>query len=261
VDRIAFDIHGCCSNGQHRLFSVLDADPELLALHYPKGVPMHVVFGIDPEDIDVIDTGRSRSVKDALDVAELPEFGNQGSAVLRLIMNFDSGQPWTSWNHNVWTNDEFRAAARGGLNGVSEYLSGAQKLYRKANLTKTVGAAASFLLERDNPGGGGKEHPERTNEEFWAGVCFEVPLNPDDPRAALYKFLKNLKDDRNRNVKTPVILGHVLRQYANWHLGNTLTFSRQDDDWPIPPVWQPGMRFIDGQLRHPKRVVVTRKGK
>jgi hypothetical protein len=261
VDRIAFDIHGCCSNGQHRLFSVLDADPDQLAKHYPNGVPMHVVFGIDPEDIDVIDTGRSRSVKDALDVDGLPEFGNNGSAVLRLIMNYDSGVPWTGWNHNVWTNDEFRAAARGGLRDVKDYLAYSQKLNRKAKLVKTVGAAASFLMDRDNPEGGGKEHPERTNEEFWAGVCFEVALEPDDPRAALYKFLTNLKDDRNRKVPTPVILGHVLRQYANWHLNMSIVNSRQDDDWPMPQVWQPGMRFINGQLRHPQRVVNNRTKK
>lgn len=261
VDRIAFDIHGCCSNGQHRLFSILDADPDKLALHYPKGVPLHVVFGVDPEDIDVIDTGRARSVRDALDVDGLTEFGTQGSAVLRLIMNFDTGTPWTTWNHNVWTNDEFRTAARGGLKDVADYLAYSQKLYRKASLVKTVGAAAAFLLDRDNPEGGGKDHPERTNEAFWDGVCFEVALNPDDPRAALYKFLKNLKDEKNRSVKSPIVLGHVLRQYANWQLGDTVKNSRQDDDWPIPQVWQPGMRFIDGQLRLPKRVVNNRKSK
>lgn len=261
VDRVAFDIHGCNSNGQHRLFSIIDADPGKLKEHYPNGVPLHIVFGIDPEDIDVIDTGRSRSVKDALDVADLPEFGTQGSAVLRLIMNYDTGTPWGTWSRNVWTNDEFRAAARGGLKEVADYLAYSQKLNRKANLVKTVGAAAAFLLDRDNPEGGAPLHPERSNEAFWAGVCFEVTLAPDDPRAALYKFLKNLKDEKNRKVQTPIILGHVLRQYANWQIGESVKNSRQDDDWPMPQVWQPGMKFIDGQLRHPKRVVNNRKNK
>lgn len=261
VDRVAFDIHGCCSNGQHRLFAIIDSDPKLLAKYYPNGVPLHVVLGIDPENIDVVDTGRSRSVKDALDVDGLTEFGTQGSAVLRLIMNFDSGVPWGNWNHAVWTNDEFRAAARGGLKDVADYLSYAQKLKRKANLNTTAGAAAAFLLDRDNPEGGAPDHPERTNEEFWAGVCFEVTLTPDDPRGALYRYLKNLKEDKNRKVPTPLLLGHVLRQYANWQIGESVTASRQDDDWPMPQVWQPGMRFISGQLRHPKRVVNNRKNK
>jgi hypothetical protein len=255
ADHILFDVHGCASNGQHRLYSILDADPDALKEHYPNGVPLYVKFGFNPEHMSVVDTGKSRDANDALTVAGEAQFGKQGAAVLRLIMNFDKGLPWTHWNKEVWINDDFTEAAKGGLKEVADYLNFAQTLYRKAGLNKTVGAAAAFLIDRDNPGGGAPDRPERTNQEFWDGVCFEVALAPNDPRAALYKYLKGLKDDKTRTAKTPVLLGHVLRQYANWHLGNTLSMSRQDDDWPIPAVWQPGMRFIAGKLKHPERAV------
>lgn len=252
-DCIVFDEHGCCVNGQHRLYGLMDADPDKIAEHYPDGLEVFVIYGFPSAYAHIFDHGRSRTVKDDLDVRGRRDFGSGGSAALRLAMNLDSGEAPSGWNKAIWTGHDFDVAAAGRYKNLPEYTRLAKVVYKDAGMNKTVCMVTAYLIDRENPGGApeGSEHGG-SNEDFWTGVRFKAALSPDDPRAALYKFFTNLRKDKTKTVPVHVQLGHVLRQYANWQLGEQITVSAQNSDWAIPPVWVPGMRWINSELRHPK---------
>lgn len=67
-DPIQFDINTNLINGQHRLEACVEADCNFQTL---------VVYGLDPTDQDVIDSGASRSARDALALN-----GHHGSGIL-----------------------------------------------------------------------------------------------------------------------------------------------------------------------------------
>lgn len=249
ADHIVLDIHGCVANGQHRLFAWFDTPEEIAQANYPNGLPVYVTYDCPPELVKVFDTGRRRSAKDALDVEKMPQFGKDGVAVMRLIENLDGGKPWQGWNKEIWLNDDFTELAATKYRDLPPYLPLGRAIYKDSGLNRIVAAAMAYMINRDNPDGG----PGGTNEEFWLGVRFRIPLEPNDPRAALYKFTQSIKNDKTKTVKTPVLVGHVLRQYANWHLGIKLSTSKHDEDWKIFPVWQDGFRILSGELRAPLR--------
>lgn len=267
ADHIVTDEHGCVVNGQHRLWAVVYSDDALFARHYPRGVPMYITYDYPSSQVNVFDTGKARSVADTLNVDGLKRFGSSNASALRLAMNFDRSfeldpnhpnRKPKMWRENVWTNTEFVEAARTRYSALPDFDGIAQRLYKKAGLTRTAGTVAAFLIERDNPGGD-PNRPGYSNEDFWDGMCFEVTLSAGDARGALYRYLQNQRAQKSKpTVMGPLHLAHVLRQYANWHLDVELTLSSVNDNWLLPPVWRPGYRWITGELRESKRPTLGR---
>lgn len=258
--------YGCLINGKNRLTAIVESDQDKFEHHYPYGVPLYLCAGVHSEDAGVLDIGASRTPQHVLAMSNRKGYSNSSiSAALRICMEFDESfkfakddpkRRWQNWAKTFdYSPDELsEAAIDPRYVGLTDYDKVGQRTMRTAGIPRAAGAAAAFLIDRDNPDGGGEEHPERTNKEFWDGVCFESVLGPKDPRAALYKFWRGVKDARDKPDKISLFaMAHVMRQYANWHLGVQLTNSVIKESQLMPPVWRPGYKWIDEELRSSKR--------
>jgi len=81
-EAIKFDTNGRLIDGQHRLSAVIAAK---------KTVKMAVITGLEPQVIHVLDTGRSRTGRDALTIAGFTENANHVAALARKIIGYQGG--------------------------------------------------------------------------------------------------------------------------------------------------------------------------
>lgn len=248
--------HGSIVNGQHRMKGLRDADSEFISAFYPHGVPFYVTTGFPCARSHIFDTGKARSGSDALTVEGLQGWGPLPTAALRLAMLYDQSflpegvKNWGQWRNVQITNTEMTTAARESYGALLEHGTIASRAYSKAKVTRSATMVASYLLSRDNPDGKGTEG--RDNEQFWRGVCLDDDLKAGDPRMALVRVAMRSGGKRGAD-NGPAMLAHILKQYANYMIGGKkVDLSTVDREVPMPPVWQPGMRWFGQELRHPK---------
>lgn len=258
--------YGCLINGKNRLTAIVEADTGLFEHHYPHGAPLYLCKGVHSEDAGVLDIGASRTPLHVLSVSNRVGYSNSSvAAALRICMCFDGSfdfdpedpkRRWQNWGKTFdFSPDELsQAAIDPRYVGLPDYDKVGQRTAKTAGIPRAAGCAAAFLIDRNNPEGGAPDHPDRTNGAFWDGVCFEAPLGPKDPRAALYRYWRGVKDSKNKpdHISTFAV-AHVMRQYANWQLGVELMNSVVKDSQLMTPVWRPGYRWMNEELREPKR--------
>jgi hypothetical protein len=135
-------------------------------------------------------------------------------------------------------------------------------------MTAAAGLALPFLLDRD-------AHDEEEVEEFYKGICMEADYStflPGDARAAFALAMlrrygsddgrapKGGKTSNTESLKSPgpFQLCLALKAYSKWQMQKL----GQEGPWKIADfgaderayaVWEPGMRLINGVLRHPYR--------
>ena len=258
--------YGCLINGKNRLTAIIEADQDKFEHHYPHGVPLYMCAGVHSDDAGVLDIGSSRTPHHVLRVDNRKGFTNSSiAAALRICMEYDDSfkleredprRRWQNWSKTFdYAPWELSAAATAPqYENLPLYDKVGQRVHKTAGIPRVAGMAASFLIDRDNPEGGAPERPERTNEAFWDGVCFEAVLEPKDPRAALYKYWRGIKDARDKPDNISLFaVAHVMRQYANWHLNVELTNSVVKDAQLMTPVWRRGYKWMGDELREPKK--------
>jgi hypothetical protein len=254
--------HGSVVNGQHRLRTLgYEAEAEFIEAFYPKeGVPFYVTFDFPCALSHIFDQGKKRNTTDAADFAGLEGWGSIPSAALKLVHQFDESfreggeQNWMRWSKQLYTNTEKThdmAVSYGDLLNNAQLVS---RAYRRSKITRSSSMAAAFLIDRDNPGGWNPVN-KHTSILFWKGVCGDDTMEVGDPRMALVRVAMRT-GAKKRVDNGPTMLAHILKQYANYMIGGKkVDMSVVNTSQPMPPVWQPGMKWIrtDGipLLRHP----------
>lgn len=248
--------HGSIVNGQHRMKGLRDADPEFISAFYPDGVPFYITTGFPCAMSHIFDTGKARSAADALAVEGLEGWGPLPSAALRLAMLYDLSflpdgvKSWPQWRNVQLTNTELTVAAAGPYRELLNYGKIASRAYTKSKMTRSSTMVAAFLIDRDNPGGSNPENGH-TTELFWKGICLDDDIKAGDPRMALVRFAMRTGMKRGSESGS-LMLAHILKNYANYMIGTKkVDLSTVAVDAPMPPVWQPGMRWFHQQLRFP----------
>lgn len=248
--------HKAIVNGQHRMKGLFDADPEFIDAFYPDGVPFRVTYDFPCALSHIFDVGKKRSSSDSLTAARLKGWNQIQSAALRLALQFDQSfeeggeDNWTRWgNVRISHTQETRAAA-GDYADILKHVTLASRAYHRSKVTRPATMAAAFLIERDNPEGWNPKN-KHTSILFWKGVCGDDTMEVGDPRMALIRVA--MSTGRKRGVNNgPTMLAHILKMYSLYMIGGKkVSLSTVNRDLPMPPVWQPGMRWIKGELRQP----------
>lgn len=95
-EAIKFDSKGNLIDGQHRLMACVEAGKPMISM---------VIYNLAPGVRDVVDTGKSRSARDALALRGEVNASNL-SAALRILVNEKNGQSIRAGGHSVPTNTE-----------------------------------------------------------------------------------------------------------------------------------------------------------
>lgn len=261
-EALVFDEHGCLVDGMHRgaaYVQLADKNPELLLEHYPHGIPFTVVTDFPSALVGMLNSGKSRSAKDAVAVAGHTANAFQVSAALRLVMAYDQrfgerGLPWTQWGGFDVDNDEVVAAFNGPYAGLIEHHTVASRLRRKIKMTPSASLVLPFLLSRDG-------HSEEDAETFINGICLDDDYRKGDARAAFgTAMLRRVKTPGAAAAKVtnkdslkspgPYQLCLALKAYYKWQVGDDsvqiLDFGRGEKAYA---VWTPGMKLINGEVR------------
>lgn len=249
--------HKSIVNGGHRMEGLRTSDPEWIDEFYPHGeVAFEIVTDFPCRLSHIFDQGKNRSAVDALDFDGQTGWSNLAAGALRMALYYDRSfepggeQAWGKWRKGIVTNSELVATAGEKYKGLLGMQKIANRAYTRSRVTRSASMTAAFLIERDNPGGNPANG--RTNELFWKGVSGEADMTAGDPRMALIRVAMRT-GAKYRSDNGPTMLAHLLKGYANYMIGTKrVDISTVDRDKPMPPVWQPGMKWINGELRHPK---------
>lgn len=248
--------HKSIVNGGHRMEGLRTADSEFLEAFYPGAeLDFEVVTGFPCRLSHIFDQGKSRSGVDALEFDGQVGWTNLACGALRMVLQFDRSfevdepEPWSKWRKQIVTNSQLVSEAGESYKGLLETQKIANRAYTRSRVTRSASMAAAFLIERDNPGGNPAKG--RTNELFWKGVCGEDDMSAGDPRMAIIRVAMRT-GAKYRYDNGPTMLAHLLKGYSNYMIGDKrVDISTVDKDKPMPPVWQPGMKWIKGELRRP----------
>lgn len=102
ADAIRFDRNGILIDGQHRLLACIAANTPFSAL---------IIRNLDPDIMEVIDSGKKRTSGDALHMIGIPSSNNVAS-VCRWLLTVKKGGPTKQCNRNFDTTDIIEVSRR-----------------------------------------------------------------------------------------------------------------------------------------------------
>lgn len=179
---VAFSTDDICIDGQHRLDAIV---------RFGRAVPMMVTWGLEPEVINVTDTGITRPVSDVLAIMGEPSARTK-SAIFRAFARL-VGAPDNKWS--VQENMRFLEYARESVDWAMEAFSG----HRKGTFKAPV--IAPCMLVRAS-------HPDEV-EHFVAKLVGREEAMTSDPAIKLKITLqqKLMSSDGQRMDVARYVLG------------------------------------------------------
>jgi hypothetical protein len=199
---ISFGTDGNLNNGQHRLIAVMKA-----------GVPcdFYVTFGEDVSVFDAIDTGGTRSAKDALHIDGRKDLVCL-AATVRIIINIERGALYSNGPEAQVENDEVVDFVNANED-VNECIKIGNRIRRKLAGSAAPLAAAIFLIRRDSA------HPDRL-EQFVEKLISGDNLSATSPILKLRDRISHRVDARD-NGNTVSRNSHVVAAFIiAWNLWN-----------------------------------------
>ena len=232
-DPIRFDRNGVLRDGQHRCLAIVKTG---------QSVEVAVFRGMDPEDFQVVDTGKKRTAGNVLQTAKYPN-PNSLAAVLQLLDAYEDGQFATansSPNYQYTSPEILELAEEYEEYGIEGDVRAMLAHRRDCPLTDSVVAAARFLQRQVSD--------EDTVEEFWDGVNYTARRG--DARFSLRDWAKKNKGrgsvsrrDVSRQLFAIFYAWNQWRRGKNARLSDSIFIKEEEvrnDEGKIisPTVWK-----------------------
>lgn len=205
-EAIRFDRNGVLLDGQHRLTAVVEA-----------GLPIRsvVMWGLEPDVRDTVDTGRRRSLADVLAMHGEVAVSNLAAA-LNLIHLWNLGEDAlrSRSRHRLSPPQGLALLARepGIREAVSESNSVRVELSRL--VTPSVLVACWYRFSQ-------LENGREDCEVFWEKIALEEGLNREHPCFALRRLL--VDNAYRRNKTTPMIMhAWIIKAWNAFRSGETV---------------------------------------
>lgn len=223
-DAITFDTDGKLSNGQHRLWAVVEAD---------RPAEFLVLFGVEPEAQKVMDTGRKRSATDMLTLEGEDDAKTLAAAITLAIF----------WGRAVKEGSQLKLP-RGNAFSVthSEVLG---FLAEHPEIREAVHAAHNYRIQNVSPAVRAfvlwrlRQINRDMADTFLSDMATMNLAGSGDPRAALLRRLTNAAAQRERLDRAMVVV-MMFRTWNAWRTGKSiakaLTRSRSGDVQAEEPI-------------------------
>jgi hypothetical protein len=209
---VAIDSKGSLQDGQHRLTAIEEEG---------IGTFMWVAVGTEPENFDVIDTGRNRSYGDVLHLSGETNVFVLGATV-RLIHLYLT-RDYAGWGKGKISNHVVMEAFRKDPAGYREAIRMGYVIGQGIPLTKTAGGAAFYVINRVN---------KKPNvDEFFEGLITGADIGRSDPRLVLRRSLERKARDRERAFGAEH-LALTVKTWNAWVEGvdmKTVSWKRNED--------------------------------
>ena len=235
VAPIHFDVDGRLRNGQHRMWMVIES-----------GIPQEfeVIRGVSEDEIDALDTGKSRSSSDVLSMSGVENSNMVGAALVNLWL-YQSGDHIPGMGRSMYLGDDKKGL---GNQNIKEYLNSHPKMMDSVRYMKETPAVrllgspamlafCHFLILNVN---------ESEGPEFFDIIAKQRFASNDDPAFRLHQRLKRAKDSKQKASKlTATEIGALtIRAFNLWLEGAEVRSlrwrasgdlkSRTGDDFPRP---------------------------
>lgn len=213
-EAIKFDTADCLIDGQHRLSAVITSG---------RAVRMTIVEGLDPEAQRVMDTGRKRTVADALAIGG-HSYSNVKSAAARLAMR----EPAVGYVQQALPAPtasevlEFIQAFDAEMEEAAPHGTEMGKMLHVAPSTICVAWMRLAQVDRN------------ATSEFFYSLYEQRTNGQGDPRLALVRALNNLSGQK---IKQREHLSLIFRAWNAWRQGRsmaTLRLRSNGTDIPLP---------------------------
>ncbi len=204
-DAISFDTNGHLINGQHRLAAIVVAE---------IAVPLIVVRGLPVDVQDVMDSGLTRKLSDALQLRGETDCFVKASA-LRWIARLDYIEAEDGATVNYYRNNSGPSVSQllhlfdRQAEAIAEVLPTSRRA--KATLGLPAGVIAVMVRQR--------ELDPEDFEAFWAGAVDGVGLESGDGRLALRNYLLSPTRSGTRRLDY-LQLAYVTKAWNHWRDGN-----------------------------------------
>lgn len=217
-DPIRFDANGNLIDGQHRLVAIVQAQVTM---------PMLVVWGLSPESQSVIDTGKVRSIQDALLLSGTRNARTIATSLRYLYM-------WDSENGLVESKRKSTHAELRDLLAQNPKMEPSVDWVhenKQVGLLLTNGAAAFlfFLFDRIDA---------EDCREFFGAVSSGANLTETDPRLMLRNTVENCRLRGGKISHTPfrMVIPWTIKAWNAWRSDMPVRLLRygKSEQYPIP---------------------------
>lgn len=213
-DPIQFGISGRLLNGQHRLWACVEADTPFETM---------VIRGLvnEVEIVDVIDTGKKRTLGNALQI-----HGEKDAVLLAAIINhcwrFEDSKmkgPWPTHEEGLeWLNDNPQ---------VREATTLARYVYKNLKAQASSVGTAYYLNSRVDA---------IAAEEFWQKAATGELLSAGDPILAYRRWIHSAVSKREKPAPA-VWLAYALKAMSLWRKGRSIRILVVKPDEGMPELW------------------------
>lgn len=210
---IRIDYHGKVFDGQHRLYAIVESE-------MPQRLP--VWFNLEPEVVHVTDTGRTRTLKDALHMRGERNLAATAALINSLLMWDTRGMRGQYIFHpggevlkpQIPERLAFYDEHRHEINAA---FTATNKVPRVLRIQPRVLGLAHILFSRID-----SEDAESFFDQFATGL----ELTSKNPIYALRRRLTDLSEDANRNPQPEFLLALLFKAWNFWRDGTEISYLK-----------------------------------
>lgn len=216
---IGVDVNGKLVDGQHRLRAIVLSG---------QTVPIFLTEGLDPEVMDVIDTGARRTPGDVFTIHKVPN-APLAAATSRVVMQYRVDH----WSNSLVPNGELLDFYLANAEEMEEAVALARANYKDVGMNPSHLCAAVFLTRRSSA------DPALIRE--WLRMVLEgLDLSKGDPAYILRRQFSNLTRD-SRRMSARLWLGLYAKAWKIHALGTKVPrYLRFHEGDPLPNIERPG---------------------
>lgn len=215
-ESITFDYNGNCTNGQHRLRSII-----LSGLTFR----FIVVTALEPKTFSTIDTGRKRAGSDVLSIVGVPN-PTTTSSICKFIYGFKNGKYSANRNSNrTITNSEIEAYYN-TLGDIGKSVRFGATMTKKSNslLSATILGGFHYLFS---------EYDGNLAEDFLTKLAIGVGLESGSPVVAFRNKLIKAKSDSNFKFTNETLMKHMTYAWEKYLKGEKIQKIKLPDNYEI----------------------------
>lgn len=206
-DVLRFNKKGQLNDGQHRLAAIIQSG---------KTIPMYVARGIDAKAMDVIDTGRSRSFADILQIKGVHN-SRKLAAVAKALHYMDEGR-YTSSGPKVSHSQLERT-----LKAHPFAVEAIQKVVEEPTIQPHAQLAMVYCLAHE-------KHPRRA-DQWLAAVQLGENISRGNPAYELRRMLQGLRGKGGQQqMRGPAVAAAMVQSWNGFFEGRD-DFTQQDLKW------------------------------
>lgn len=223
---IKFDKNGRLIDGQHRLRALIDTG---------KSMTFLVVFGVKPEAMTTLDTGKSRSRGDVLAIHD-PTLADVNSiaAAATIMLRWEQGVRGNNLRNSYLSNDEVVQFYDRNKDTI---ITASRNGRRLANHTKAASAQAFALAYWLLTGVDSED-----GEFFWDRVVDGAGLEPGNPIYALRELLqREARQAKTRErLRADIAVALMIKAWNAYRSGDTIKLlhfkvgGAHPDNFPEP---------------------------